>query len=703
MQPPEARRSDFYHEAHGHRRIDPYHWLRVDNWQEVMRDTSLLDDEVKAHLDAENAYTQHVLKPSEAFRDDLFEELKGRYKQDDSSVPRQRGPWFYYGEFSQGDQYPRVFRAKSMEKEGAELLLDLNAIAAESGFLRMAMGSISPDNRYYAFALDRNGSEYFTVQVLDTKTGKLLPDEITSTDGSFAWLNNGKGIVWTELDDKHRPVRVRIRTLGAGAASDGSDDPVIYEEKDPGFFLSVHKDKSQRYVVLSVNNQDTSQQFLLDADGDGSDPLITVGPRQTGLEYYASHRNNRLILLTNQGGAKDRKIMSVRVDNLAAGPESWKELIGHRSGTFIDDVQVLQDWLIRIEKTSALPRIVVTHLDSGEEHEISVEDSAYDLSIHGDDPFDSATVRYVYESPRQPAQTFDYDLSGRTGLLRKAVDIPSGHDPAGYVVKRLHAPARDGMNVPVTLLYHKDTAIDGSAPVLLYGYGSYAISMDSDFAPNAFSLVDRGFIYAVAHIRGGGDMGDDWFKSARGAGKQLTFNDFNDCADFLIAEGYTKAGEIACMGGSAGGMLMGVVVNERPELYRACVAQVPFVDVLTTMSDASLPLTPPEWPEWGNPIESEADYDVIAAYSPVDNLKEQPYPHILATGGLTDPRVTYWEPAKWVQGLRDHNQPDGGDLSEICLHMNMTAGHGGASGRFDRLRESALSYGFILQMFNRVQ
>jgi oligopeptidase B len=439
-----------------------------------------------------------------------------------------------------------------------------------------------------------------------------------------------------------------------------------------------------------VHDHETAEVSLIDSADPSAPRLVT--PREPEHDYSVDHHNGRLIILTNSDGAEDYRIVEAPVDN--PGRENWCEIEPHRPGRLILDVVAYRDFLVRLEREDGLPRIVVRRFDSGEEHAIAFAEEAYSLGISAGYENDTTTLRFTYSSMTTPAQVFDYDMSVRTRVLRKTQEIPSGHDPSRYVAQRVMAPARDGETVPISLVYRKETKLDGSAPLLLYGYGAYGMSMPAGFSTNALSLVDRGFIYAIAHVRGGKDKGYRWYKEGKREKKVNTFTDFIAAAEFLAREGFTARGRIVAHGGSAGGMLMGAVANMAPELFLGIIAEVPFVDVLTTMLDASLPLTPPEWPEWGNPIESEADYRTIAAYSPYDNVRTQIYPHILALAGLTDPRVTYWEPAKWVAKLRELATSD----ELILLRTNMEAGHAGASGRFERLKEVALAYAFALKI-----
>jgi oligopeptidase B len=473
----------------------------------------------------------------------------------------------------------------------------------------------------------------------------------------------------------------------------GSSGPhaFIYEQPNPGYFLGLGATQDRRLLLLSVHDHETAEVSLIDAEDPSAAPRL-VSPREHEHDYSVEHHGDRLIILTNSDGAEDYRIVDAPADN--PGREHWREIEPHRPGRLILEIVAFKDHLVRLERENGLPRIVIRRFADGAEHEIAFAEEAYALGISPGFEYDTRTLRFTYSSMTTPAQVFDYDMETRERALRKTQEIPSGHDPANYITRRVMAPAKDGETVPVSLLYRKGTRLDGSGPLLLYGYGAYGMSIPASFSTNALSLVDRGFVYAIAHVRGGKDKGYRWYKDGKREKKVNSFTDFIAAGDYLAREKFTSRGRIVAQGGSAGGMLMGAIANMAPDLFLGVIAEVPFVDVLTTMLDASLPLTPPEWPEWGNPIESAEAYRTIAAYSPYDNVKAHPYPHILALAGLTDPRVTYWEPAKWVAKLRERKTGD----RLLLLRTNMDAGHAGASGRFERLKEVALAYAFALKI-----
>jgi len=683
-QPPVAKRVSHVTSHHGIERDDPYHWLRAENWQEVMQKPETLDAEIRAYLEAENAwYEAEFGAPTAELQERIYKEIRGRIKEDDSGVPSPDGPWAYNSRTLEGKQYPLIVRAP---REGGEeaVLLDCNVEAGEEYF-GFAGASHDPSHRLLAWAADRAGSEYYDIALRDLETGRDSAEVIRNTAGGYVWSNDSRAIYYTEYDDNHRPFRVRRHDIG----TDQSADPVVYEEKDPGFFVGVGKTLSDRFIVIDAHDHQTSEAWLIDAEA-GGEPRL-VAPRLTDREYEIDERHGTLYIRTNADGAEDYKIVTAPADDPAA--ENWTDLVPHREGVLILDIAVLRNHLLRLERQDGLPRIVVRDLRTGTEETVHFEEEAYSLGMSTGYEFDTAVFRLTYSSPTTPQQVFDVDLETGKRTLLKTQEIPSGHDPDDYETRRLFAAARDGEEVPVTLLYRKGTPIDGTAPVLLYGYGAYGMSMPAAFSTGALSLVDRGFIYAIAHVRGGMEKGYRWYRLGRREHKTNTFTDFIAAAEMLIGKGYTAKGRIVAHGGSAGGMLMGAVANLRPDLWAGIVAQVPFVDVLNTMLDDTLPLTPPEWPEWGNPITSAEDYRRIAGYAPYEQVAAQDYPPIFALAGLTDPRVTYWEPAKWVARLRATRTGD----APLYLKTNMGAGHAGASGRFDRIREAAMCYAFAIK------
>ena len=695
--PPTASRRPLTSTHHGVTLVDDYAWLRAANWQEVMRAPDTLDAEIRAYLEGENAYTEAALASTRTLQDELFREMKARLKPDDSSVPSPDGSFEYYSNFVEGGQYPRLCRRP--RGGGAEdVLLDGNAEAVGKPYWDLGGKAHSPDHRLLAYAVDDKGSEMFTIRVRDLATGVDLADEIADTRGEVQWANDSQTFFYIRLDDNHRPLFVYRHKLGTPV----SEDVLVYEEKDIGFYVALDKTLSGKFLIIDAHDHQSNEVYLIDADEPDS-ALRLVEAREHGHEYQIDHHWSHLIITTNSNGAEDFRIVAAPVHQ--PNRANWREIVAHKNGRLILDVVVYENFLARLEREDSLPRIVITPITAGievnrdildfsGEHQIAFDEEAYSLGISEGYEFKTSTLRFTYSSMTTPAETYDYDMASRTRVLRKRQEIPSGHAIEDYVTRRLFAPTSDGETVPVSLLYRKDTPLDGSAPLFLYGYGSYGISIPASFSTTRLSLVDRGFIFAIAHIRGGKDKGYHWYTDGKLDRKLNTFTDFIAAGEHLVASGLTRRGRIVANGGSAGGMLMGVVANMAPDLFLGIIADVPFVDVLNTMLDKDLPLTPPEWPEWGNPIASAHEFAYIRAYSPYDNVEAKPYPHIFAYGGLTDPRVTYWEPAKWIAKLRQLNTSD----NLVLLKTNMEAGHGGASGRFERLREMALDYAFALKI-----
>jgi oligopeptidase B len=688
--PPQAPRKPVYSTIHGYTREDPYAWLRAANWQEVMRDPARLAPDIRAHLEAENAYSRAVMAETTVLQEELFAEMKGRIKEEDSSVPAPDGPYAYLTKYVAGGQQPVLARTP---RDGGEetILIDGNAEARERPFFRFGGAHHSPDHRYLAWSFDERGSELYTVRIRDLKTGLDLDDRIEGTSGRIVWAGDSRRLFYVQLNENHRPSKLYRHRLGTPSA----DDQLVYEEADPGFFLGVGLTQSRRFILIDSHDHETSEVRVIPADAPELRPRL-VARREAGVEYAIEEARGAFYILTNDDGAEDFKIVTAAVHS-ASGRAAWRDLVPYQRDRLILAMTVFASHLVRLERLNGLPRIVVRRLADGAEHAIAVEEEAYSLGLIDGYEFATATLRFSYSSPTTPSEVFDYDMESRERVLRKVQEVPSGHDPAAYVARRILAPAPDGETVPVSLVHRRDTPLDGRSPLWLYGYGSYGVTIPAAFNTNILSLIDRGFIYAIAHVRGGKDKGYRWYREGKRRQKMHSFTDFIAVARHLVAEGITAPGNIVAQGGSAGGMLMGVAANLAPECFRAILAEVPFVDVLNTMLDDTLPLTPPEWPEWGNPIASKADYETIAAYSPYDNVRAQDYPHILAVAGLTDARVTYWEPAKWVARLREMKT----DGSLLLLDTKMEAGHAGSPGRFDRLKEVAFVYAFGLKVAAR--
>ncbi len=688
---PVAERRPVASERHGVRLVDDYAWLRDPHWREVMHDPAVLAPDIRAHLDAENAYTEAVLAPVESLRARLFEEMKGRIKEDDSTVPDRDGPYLYYTRFDTGRQHAIYCRRRAEEGAPEEVMLDGNREAEGKPFFRVSACEHSRDHARLAYTVDVKGSEFYTLRLRDLATGEDHDERIANLQGDVVWASDGRTLFYVALDEHHRPHSVYRHTVG----DDPAGDMLVYDDPDPSFYLSIEQTESRRYLLIQAyGHSSTSEVRFVDLDAPHGAPIL-VAPRKTGILYDVSHHADRFLIRTNADGAIDFKIVETPV--AAPGRANWREIVPHVPGRMIRSLMVFRDHMVRHDRVEGLPRIVVTRFADNASHEISFDEEAYNLGLEIGYEFDTRNLRFSYSSMTTPERIYDYDMETRARTLRKEQEIPSGHDPANYVTRRVFATSHDGKRVPISLLYAKGTRLDGSAPLLLYGYGSYGLAMGAWFTANRLSLVDRGFVVAVAHIRGGTELGYGWYLDGKLMKKKNTFFDFIACAEHLIAERFTSKGAIVAQGGSAGGMLMGVSANMRPDLFGGVIAEVPFVDVINTMCDATLPLTPPEWSEWGNPIESEEAFRYILSYSPYENVTAQDYPHILATTGLTDPRVTYWEPAKWIARLRATKT----GTHHVMLRTNMEAGHGGASGRFDRLDEVALVYAFALWVAGR--
>jgi len=674
------------HLLHGDRRVDHYDWLRHKDCPEVL-----------AYLEAENGYTDAVLKLSEGFQEKLYQEMLGRIQQTDMSVPYRLRGYFYFTRTEEGKQYPYHYRRR---EEGArvELLLDLNKLAEGHGFLGLDAFELSDDNQLLAYSTDTTGFRQFTLCVKDLRTGELLPERIERVT-SVAWAADNKTLFYTIEDETtKRSHRTYRHMLGAS-----NPDTLLYEETDERFHVEIGRTRSGGYLLLTSASHTASEVRLLRAD----DPFAEfrlITPREENHEYYADHHPGALpgaseevfFIRTNSGGRTFR-LVAAPVRN--PGQESWREIVRNRPEVMVAGVAAFQNHLVLFEREGGLPYLRIVDLSGiasqgnalAASHRIEFSEAAYNASLSDNPEFDVFHVRFQYESLITPRSIFDYDVRTRERVLRKQQPVLGGYAASQYLSERLHATASDGTRVPISIVYRRDTARDGISPLLLYGYGSYGISMPVNFNSNRLSLLDRGVIFAIAHIRGGGELGKPWHDAGRMKQKQNTFTDFIACAESLIAQRYTSSEKLAIQGGSAGGLLMGAVTNMRPELFQIVISQVPFVDVLNTMLDASLPLTVGEYEEWGNPQIAE-DYFTMKKYCPYTNLEQKAYPAMLLKTALNDSQVMYWEPAKYVAKLRTLKT----DSNPLLLKINMGAGHGGASGRYDYLREIALDYAFLL-------
>lgn len=670
--------------VHGSAVADDYAWLRATNWQEVLRDPAALSSNIRVVLEAENAYAAQVLASTGDLQTQLVAEMRARMKEDDASVPVADGGFLYYERYRPGGQHPLICRQKS--EDGPEtVLIDGEAEGKGKVFFQLAEVRPSPRHDTLAWSADDKGSEFYAIKLRDPATGADSAEIVSDTDGSIVWRGDSTGYYYVRMDENHRTSQVFLHRLG----TDQAQDALIVEEKDPAWFVHLTESASKSHAIVGIEDHVSAECHLIDLTDPTAKPRL-IAERVKDQRYSVEVWGDSLFMRTNADGAEDFKIVRAPIND--PGRANWVDVVPHRRGRMITAMKLFKNYLVWLEREAGLPRIVCRDLASDEDHAVSFDEEAYSLYFADNNGFATNVLRFVYSSMTTPRETYDYDLATRSRILRKRQEIPSGHDPALYVTRRLFATAPDGESVPISILHRKDFVKDGNAPLLLYGYGAYGAAMPASFDANRFSLVDRGFVYVIAHIRGGTDKGWHWYLDGKLAKKPNTFSDFIAVGHYLIKENYTQAGRIVARGGSAGGMLMGAVANLAPELFAGIIADVPFVDVLNTMLDAELPLTPPEWLEWGNPIDDPQAFATIRAYSPYDNVAAKTYPPILAIGGLTDPRVTYWEPAKWVARLRA-TMAGGGP---ILLHTNMGAGHGGAAGRFEQLAEIALQYGFAL-------
>ncbi|TCT37644.1 S9 family peptidase [Martelella mediterranea] len=694
-QPPKAAKHPTSDTHHGKTRVDDYAWLRAENWQAMFKDPAILDPAIRQHLEAENDYMKAAMADTEALQKTLFAEMRGRIKEDDSSVPMKDGPFAYGTAFRTGGEQPYFFRIPRdgdiADTSAREILLDGDKEASGKAYFDIGDFDCTTDHSRASWSYDDKGSEFYTIRIRDLTSGEDLEDKLENTGGDAVWAPDGKSLFYTEVDENHRPSKVFHHIIG----TEQSEDRLVYEEQDPGFFVGIDGSLIDDFIYIDIHDHQTSEVRLIPTSDLTRTPEA-VAERETMVEYDITEGGDVFYILTNADGAKDFKIMEAPVN--APGKVNWKEVVPHQPGRLILSHVAYKRHLIWLERYNGLPRIMIRERATGEEHAIAFDEEAYSLGLQGWAEYDTDVIRFSYSSMTTPSQLFDYNMVTRERTLLKTQEVPSGHNPDDYITRRIFAKAEDGALVPVSLVYRKDTPLDGSAPCLLYGYGAYGIAVPASFSTNCLSLADRGFVYAIAHIRGGKDKGFAWYENGKMFHKKNTFSDFIAAADALVAEGFTAHGNIVAEGGSAGGMLMGAIANMAPEKFSGIIAAVPFVDVLTTMLDDTLPLTPPEWPEWGNPIKSEASYDYMASYSPYDNVADKSYPAILALAGLTDPRVTYWEPAKWVAKLREHTT----GKEPILLKTNMDAGHGGASGRFERLNEIALEYAFAIKVAEKM-
>jgi oligopeptidase B len=664
---------------HGRTLDDPWAWLRDPAYPDVK------DEAVLTYLKAENAYFEANMSPHKALVDTLFEEMKGRIKEDDRSVPQKDGAFIYWSTFEKGEQYRRHWRrpvGSAADGSADQLIVDETALAEGKDYFRLGAIAISNDDRLLAYAIDDNGSERYTVRIKNIETGELLPDVIPDMLSALVWTSDDSALLYCPANAQWRTDSAMLHRIG----TDASDDIELLHEDDEGYRMSVGLTAAENWIVIATGDHVTSEVRLVPANDPTATPIL-VSARVEDREYDVDERDGWLYIRTNDTHPNFR-LVRARIET----PDVWEEVLPASDDFYLTDVNLFKDFYVTEGRENGLDQVEIRDYATNSAKRLDFPEASYVAGLDDNPEYAIDTLRLSYESMVSPETTFDYTLADGHREILKVQEIPSGFDPSLYATQRLEITARDGTKVPVSILHRRDFPMDGSRPLYLYGYGAYGIAMEPGFGTGRLSLVDRGFAFAIAHIRGGDDLGQQWYKDGKLEKRTNTFNDFVDVARGLIALGYTSEGRIATSGGSAGGELMGAIVNSDPALWGAVVAHVPFVDVLNTMLDETLPLTPGEWPEWGNPIEDEAAYDLIASYSPYDNVGAHAYPPMLVTAGLNDPRVTYWEPAKWVAKLRETRTDD----RLLLLKTNMEAGHGGKSGRWDSLRESAEEFAFIL-------
>ena len=677
LKPPIAAQRPHSATWHGQTLSDPYFWLKDPRYPTVE------DKDVLAYVEAENGYFEANMQPLAGLTATILTELKGRIKQDDASVPVKDGAFEYWWLFETGAQY-RTWLRRPTGGGTEQVILSEPALASGHDYFRLAGSCISPDGRLLAYATDTSGDERFALKVRDLATGNDIETVATKSVGVPVWTADSKALAWTEVNDNWRRIRIRLHQLGQSG-----DDSILYEEiLDKGFGVSVHRSQDRRWLIINSGDHATSEVRLVPTDNAATAPLL-VRERTAGVSYDVDVRGQTLFIRTNDTHPNFRLVTAP-----LSAPASWTELIAPSDRDYLCGHAAFASYLAISARRDGLDQVRLRR-DDGSETTVPFAEASYTVGIGANAEPDAPLLRLNYSSMVTPATVFDYDVAAGTLITRKVQDVPSGYDASQYATERLVITARDGVKVPVSIVYKKGFPRDGSGRVHLYGYGAYGIAIPPSFSANRLSLLDRGLAYAIAHIRGGDDLGYKWYLDGKLEKRTNTFHDFVDSAKALVASGWATTGNISASGGSAGGELMGVVVNTDPELWRAVVADVPFVDVLNTMLDDTLPLTPGEWPEWGNPITDMAAFALIRSYSPYDNVRAQAYPPMLITAGLNDPRVTYWEPAKWTAKLRSVKTDD----NILLLKTNMGAGHGGKSGRFAALEDIAEEYSFILDQF----
>ena len=677
--PPVVAKKPTELKIHNDVRIDDYFWL---NQRE--------DKEVLEYLNAENDYFEQMTAHTKDFEKNLFEEMKARIKEDDESVPYKYNGYWYISKFETGKDYPIYTRKKETLNAQEELLFDCNVMAEGHDYFRLVGLSVSPNNKMVSFGIDVTGRRNYTIQVKNLETNEIGIDSIENSTGSSTWSNDNKTLFYTKKNEQTlRSDEIYKHQLGKPK----NEDTLVFREDAETFGVTIYKTKSRKYLVIACYSTMTNEYHILNADTpDGEFKVFQE--RVRGLEYSISHYKDQFYILTNADESTNFKLM--KTYEAQTKIEHWQEVIAHREDTLLEDIDIFKDYLVVSERSNGLNLIRIKRWDETDDYYLPFDNETYTAFTGTNVDFDTDILRYSYNSMTTPASIIDFNMNTKSKTIRKEQQVLGGKfDKNNYKSERVWSVANDGTKIPISIVYRKGTKKDGSAPLLQYAYGSYGSTIDPYFSSIRLSLLDRGFIYAIAHIRGGEYLGRQWYEDGKLLKKKNTFSDFIDCSKFLIQENYTSPEHLYAMGGSAGGLLMGAIVNDAPELYNGVISAVPFVDVVTTMLDDSIPLTTGEYDEWGNP-NNKSYYDYIKSYSPYDNVKRQSYPHILVTTGLHDSQVQYWEPAKWVAKLRDYKT----DTNKLFLKTNMSAGHGGASGRFESLKEDAEEYAFLLDLEN---
>ncbi|CAM1362768.1 Dipeptidyl aminopeptidase BI [Tenacibaculum xiamenense] len=693
IQIPVAEKQPTKLEKHGDVRTDNYFWMRLTDEQKNAEVKDEQTQKVYNYLNAENEYYEQEIANTKDFQEKLFEEMKGRIKEDDESVPYKENGYFYITRYEIGGQYPIYSRKKETLEAEEEIIFNVNEEAKGHEYYQLGGLSVSPDNKLASFAVDTVSRRQYTIQIKDLATGEILGDKIENTTGGSVWSNDNKSFFYTKKD----PVTLRSSQIYRHVlGTDSSKDELVFEEKDETFGVFATKTKSKKYIVIGSYSTVSTEYRVLEADNPEGEFRV-IQPRERDLEYDVAHYEDAFYIRTNKDGATNFKLMKTPENNTTK--ENWIDVIPHREDVLLEDFSIFKDYLVLEERSEGLNKIRIKRWDGKEDYYLPFNEETYSAGVYSNPEFDTDVIRYLYNSMTTPSSVIDFNMKDRTKDVKKEQEVLGGKfDKANYVSKRIWVPARDGKKVALSIVYHKDTKIDKNTPVLQYAYGSYGYTISDGFSTTRLSLLDRGFIFALAHIRGSQYLGRDWYEDGKMLNKKNTFTDFIDCSKYLIDNGYTSSEHLYAMGGSAGGLLMGAIINMNPELYNGVIAAVPFVDVISTMLDDSIPLTTGEYDEWGNPNDKEY-YDYIKSYSPYDQVEEKEYPNMLVTTGLHDSQVQYWEPAKWVAKLRELKT----DNNLLFLHTNMEAGHGGASGRFNSLKETAEEYTFFLMLEGQLE